>query len=1362
MKKTFLFLCLLLVSLGFKTASAQSTYQIYVSDIDTVERVYDVGQQVDGSFTLSNLSDIAQSDMYYTVSSGLYSEENMTVNNVFNISKEVGPLYVKGLSKDVVSFSYTLPKSLVGNSAIKITVKLKDGTILAEGVYPLSITGETSVESLGIKEGYLKISGFDQKIDPLVGPTVYSGENIDLYLTIPKTEKEHDIKAVLKLYDRSEKEEFLLKTVDLKKIKTGTKESVSVISLPVDLKPLVYLGVISFEADGLEISPVNVRYIIAGSIATIRNMTTETLRVKKGEVFNVNVVYGGQPLDELRPEKQINTSSTTITVVATNEKGDIVSEVTQPVVISEDSNNLVIPMTANVSAKGLTLKGYVKSENGIVLDEYKTVLPYAKDIKRQESYIQDSGKVIVNIAILSILVLIMFFFFIRKLNLKSRLPVAILLFGIVASFVIVKMDVIYAAIAPDQQTYLNGLDENSNPVWSVIQESSNTRYDRFSITSVASPLPPKVKIYEPGERFSLSFSATYGECNNELYRYVAYAYKDTNVWTESPKMDGTVDQRLAYWQNNGYNLLNFFSETDMKTKYLQTDLVLAASVTSRQKESVLKAIVAQVQQTNTCSISGARICFRLFSFVGMENKTSSFTIGQVVDYSKIATNSLKMNSIRDVLLTAPGLPINSNTDLKTFNFNNTSTLNKTAGHVYTARYIDMVYQLNQAIESYTYPSLIALINGIDTGEHDINIMPVNLSKVYNAPTTPGFHALYFYVHSDGNSGKFDKTVRTVICVRGANVCPNEQVKPVVKIKEIKNINQTNAIVNWSFSDANGDRQEDYAIQVSTQASFANPALIKTYFGNHLRTDMPSVRNHMVTGLSPGTVYYVQMYVTSNKAPKASDWDRASFTFKTLDTIGQCNTTIKDRCVAGQFEDTADTATNYNWRCLGTNNNNASCTLTIPVTAQCGNATSTCSRGTLAEMTDSTTDYLWQCNGLAGGGSTMCSLPKPVNPTCGSSKDTCTRGTFTEVTDSATNFLWTCNGSTGTTPVSCSVSKTATVVNGQCGTVNNTCTSGTLRSTSAGTGDDTSTNYKFYCDGSGGGINAACSVPKPVTPQCGTTNTCSVGNFSDVADTSTTNNWQCLGLYGGPTASCSSPITSTSTNPAPRCGSSISTCSSGNLFELADSSTNYLWRCDGGDGTNASCVLPIENTEPPVCGNSNKVCTGGVLKELNDSQTEYIWQCNGINTGTSLMCSAGVGTEVVNGSCSSEKDVCNSGWLDLSGTPMCKGYNGGSDDICNFTESTEPKITLTKYPLVSVKKGGLCTIYWNTQNIPNDSTCTLKGFGVNEVLEKNSEDNTSTPPLQNNQRYTLECSGGSLTEKLSSSILCRVDSTTLEN
>jgi hypothetical protein len=88
-----------------------------------------------------------------------------------------------------------------------------------------------------------------------------------------------------------------------------------------------------------------------------------------------------------------------------------------------------------------------------------------------------------------------------------------------------------------------------------------------------------------------------------------------------------------------------------------------------------------------------------------------------------------------------------------------------------------------------------------------------------------------------------------------------------------------------------------------------------------------------------------------------------------------------------------------------------------------------------------------------------------------------------------------------------------------------------------------------------------------------------------------------------------------------CGTMLNSCTSGTLDDIADSSTNYLWNCNGINGStvNDSCSLP-----KPVngsCGATVNACTSGTLNDITDSITHYLWQCLGQHGGTdALSCS----------------------------------------------------------------------------------------------------------------------------------------------
>lgn len=82
-------------------------------------------------------------------------------------------------------------------------------------------------------------------------------------------------------------------------------------------------------------------------------------------------------------------------------------------------------------------------------------------------------------------------------------------------------------------------------------------------------------------------------------------------------------------------------------------------------------------------------------------------------------------------------------------------------------------------------------------------------------------------------------------------------------------------------------------------------------------------------------------------------------------------------------------------------------------------------------------------------------------------------------------------------------------NGQCGTAVNSCEKGILQDTT-----DSSTHYRWNCNGQNGGSSVACmkEIPaQPVNGQCGTAvNQCLKGRFQDTTDSSTHSLWKCLG------------------------------------------------------------------------------------------------------------------------------------------------------------------------------------------------------------------------------------------------------------
>ncbi len=248
--------------------------------------------------------------------------------------------------------------------------------------------------------------------------------------------------------------------------------------------------------------------------------------------------------------------------------------------------------------------------------------------------------------------------------------------------------------------------------------------------------------------------------------------------------------------------------------------------------------------------------------------------------------------------------------------------------------------------------------------------------------------------------------------------------------------------------------------------------------------------------------------------------------------GSCDNGVRNGCSAGFFNDSAepDTATEYRWRCDGTRGgeNSGQCSIlkSSVVVGSCDNSVRNgCSSGTLndAVESDTATEYRWRCDGAGGEkNSVQCSIAKPVIGSCNNSvRNGCSTGVANDAaeSDTATEYRWRCDGAGGEkNSGQCSILKSS-VFAGSCNnSVRNGCSSGTLNDAAE---SDTASEYRWRCDGSGGGQNSGqCSILKSsvVVGSCDNSvrNGCSTGVANDAAesDTATEYRWRCDGAGGG--------------------------------------------------------------------------------------------------------------------------------------------------------------------------------------------------------------------------------------------------------
>ncbi len=346
--------------------------------------------------------------------------------------------------------------------------------------------------------------------------------------------------------------------------------------------------------------------------------------------------------------------------------------------------------------------------------------------------------------------------------------------------------------------------------------------------------------------------------------------------------------------------------------------------------------------------------------------------------------------------------------------------------------------------------------------------------------------------------------------------------------------------------------------------------------------------------------------------------------------GQCDNTTTNNCIAGTLRDDPDNATQEVWTCLGSGGGgNASCSKAITrVNGTCSSAANQCTYGTFADVTDTATEIRWQCNGSNNGtNSPVCTAPRAINGVCGfanggtytsapaSSDSLCATGNPSGVSGSGP-WNWSCAGINNGANASCSATLCQPPVDGICNTsVTNGCTRGSLTDLT-----DSSTEYRWQCNGQHGGNAAQCSrvIPPPVVNgQCNNAvqNACSSGTLNDVADSGTHFLWQCMGANNGTSDNCSQA------RPAAvngQCSASLNGCSAGDFEDVADDAANYNWNCRGrNNGTTAPCsqARPVASVNGSCNNATRNACSAGTLANAGENSTHFTWHCNGSGGGS---------------------------------------------------------------------------------------------------------------------------------------------------
>ncbi|MAF67973.1 MAG: hypothetical protein CMH25_01325 [Micavibrio sp.] len=539
----------------------------------------------------------------------------------------------------------------------------------------------------------------------------------------------------------------------------------------------------------------------------------------------------------------------------------------------------------------------------------------------------------------------------------------------------------------------------------------------------------------------------------------------------------------------------------------------------------------------------------------------------------------------------------------------------------------------------------------------------------------------------------------------------------------------------------------------------------------------------------------------------------------------------EKCARGLDTTTTQSGTNWRWTCTGSGGGTtATCTA-----AQCGSvagdcktfsgyfaaqpASSTanaCNIGDYADTADTATLWQWNCagRGTPAGATDACTANRATteNGACKAisgyyasepatnTANACNAGTFVDLSDTGTQWQWRCNGAgtpVGTNSPTCTANR-ATTENGACKAISGNYASQPATNTASGCDAgsyvdlaDSGTQWQWRCNGTGtptGTNSPTCSANKATTvngackpisgyygsqPATNTSNGCNAGSYVDLADSGTKWQWRCNGT-GTPTGTnsvtCQADKATTidgackpisgyhATQPAT---DSASGCNQGNFFELADNGTTWNWRCNGAGtptGTNSgTCTAQRRTTFNGSCGAaaggtyssppSTSLCSSGQSTTVTLSGSTYNWSCNGGGqpAGTNAPCTAtkaascpdGPTGPAVNATCgvhhnetftstpSGSTSLCQTGTasaVSLTGstyTWTCSGISGGTNDSCSAMKKAVTGCTM-RHPVVWSVPGGMsgarqCAEYFRSASQTGPFEETNHAYGSSGML-----------------------------------------------
>lgn len=539
------FLAFILLAVPF-VSFAQTGPQLYISNLQTDDTTYRAGQEITGSFLLSNTGSENVPDVQYYVAVGnLGNPQGGLLDNETAVSAVSEALYLPRSASMELKFGITPTNLPAGDLGLHVVAAQKNGMILGWSKVPLTFEGERPNETQ-IIEGYFDIDG--EKYDLDSGMPFAPEETASFFLQLPEGAEDGTRNVTLALFEKSVGGDPVSDQV----LSVEFVDGVGEVSLPEGLKPKIYAGQVSIEGSNV----LGLNFMITGPQAEVLSVDTDLLSMRKGQDYTVRLEYADTPLNGRDPQATEYPQSLSVRLRVVNEKGELVNEYEGPLevtqkqellVVNEDSteeeqaeatrrleimlNNqrtVDVPLVAGAKAKNLALEVELfDAATGEVYDTYKTTLPASPDAGYPAR-----GVLLATFAIILILLVIVF----KKAKHKIPMVCLTLVMGSLAfSYVLI------SAVQANTVLFQQGNRNSHTFVFAKPAPSSGSGGDGYD-TNEAIPL-------------DLTVTSKAWASNGFLAHYVRYPVS-TNIWSSFSSAGAAMGHITS---NNNYKNTSLYN-----------------------------------------------------------------------------------------------------------------------------------------------------------------------------------------------------------------------------------------------------------------------------------------------------------------------------------------------------------------------------------------------------------------------------------------------------------------------------------------------------------------------------------------------------------------------------------------------------------------------------------------------------------------------------------------------------------------------------------------------------------------------------------------------------------------------------------